>query len=390
MDKFKPRFIYQTYGGVLYSLTPENQKGLNIQSLSFVIGDMFRMKDVFEKLPASLSVKQFYGFAEKNLFVTPIAYGQNRSRGCDDKEGIEIDCFGFKKLKNIDYLKLCQSINPDVIVSLSEQPRTDSAGKKTLRRNVQKSKVFLKETIQFKKDNQLNNSIYGAFNGGYDMEIRKESLENLIKQEKDIDGIVIYGLYDDCYTNSNKDNISRSIIFDMIKDSLPNHTISLNSDGEFIKVLEGWYHGVSLFEASFPFDLSRKGKASLISKKSWSDKITHLNKINYDVKVTEVKEIFQRQDTTKAIDLYKECFEKDLTPISIGCECYTCKNFTKAYINHLLRHKEMLANVLLTIHNCYVYSEFFDVIGDENNQQVKERVIKSFWIEFTDAYMIKT
>jgi queuine tRNA-ribosyltransferase len=44
-------------------------------------------------------------------------------------------------------------------------------------------------------------------------------------------------------------------------------------------------------------------------------------------------------------------FRRDFNPLVEGCECYTCKNFSAAYIHHLLKAKEMLAATLLTIHN---------------------------------------
>ena len=44
-------------------------------------------------------------------------------------------------------------------------------------------------------------------------------------------------------------------------------------------------------------------------------------------------------------------FRRDFNPLVEDCECYTCKNFSAAYIHHLLKAKEMLAATLLTIHN---------------------------------------
>lgn len=46
-------------------------------------------------------------------------------------------------------------------------------------------------------------------------------------------------------------------------------------------------------------------------------------------------------------------FEEDFSPLVEGCECYTCKNHTKAYIRHLFRAKEATASTLMTIHNIY-------------------------------------
>lgn len=44
-------------------------------------------------------------------------------------------------------------------------------------------------------------------------------------------------------------------------------------------------------------------------------------------------------------------YRRDFTPIDEDCDCYTCRNHTRAYINHLFKSKEMLASVLATIHN---------------------------------------
>lgn len=55
-------------------------------------------------------------------------------------------------------------------------------------------------------------------------------------------------------------------------------------------------------------------------------------------------------------NLSVSAFKNDFSPINESCGCYTCKNYTKAYLNHLIRAKEMLGATLLTIHN-----EFFIV-----------------------------
>ncbi|CAN5325659.1 hypothetical protein BH09ACT9_BH09ACT9_04710 [soil metagenome] len=44
-------------------------------------------------------------------------------------------------------------------------------------------------------------------------------------------------------------------------------------------------------------------------------------------------------------------FRRDFTPIDDECDCYTCANYTRAYIHHLFKAKEMLASTLCTIHN---------------------------------------
>ena len=44
-------------------------------------------------------------------------------------------------------------------------------------------------------------------------------------------------------------------------------------------------------------------------------------------------------------------FRRSFEPVSPNCDCYTCTHYTQAYVHHLVKAKEMLANTLLTIHN---------------------------------------
>ena len=44
-------------------------------------------------------------------------------------------------------------------------------------------------------------------------------------------------------------------------------------------------------------------------------------------------------------------YQKDFTPLDHKCDCYTCKNFTRAYLRHLIKSGEILSSILLTIHN---------------------------------------
>ena len=56
---------------------------------------------------------------------------------------------------------------------------------------------------------------------------------------------------------------------------------------------------------------------------------------------------------TKAgrINISNAPFKRDFAPIDADCDCYTCANYTRAYVNHLFRSKEMVASTLATIHN---------------------------------------
>merc|ERR1719211_295483 len=62
------------------------------------------------------------------------------------------------------------------------------------------------------------------------------------------------------------------------------------------------------------------------------------------------------------MDLNEGQYKNDFRPISNCCSCYTCRKFTRAYINHLLNVNELLAPILLTLHNLHHYATFFKTI----------------------------
>ncbi len=66
----------------------------------------------------------------------------------------------------------------------------------------------------------------------------------------------------------------------------------------------------------------------------------------------------------KTLDLSKEEFKASKDSLVEGCECYTCKNYTRAYIYHMLEVKEMNANILLAIHNVKQYDLLFNMIRE--------------------------
>ena len=57
-------------------------------------------------------------------------------------------------------------------------------------------------------------------------------------------------------------------------------------------------------------------------------------------------------------------YQRDFSSIDQGCTCYTCTNYTKAYVQHLFRAKEMLASTLLTIHNLHFTVKLVDDIRE--------------------------
>ena len=62
------------------------------------------------------------------------------------------------------------------------------------------------------------------------------------------------------------------------------------------------------------------------------------------------------------INLFNAKYEKDTSPIEEGCQCPACRNYSRAYIRHLLKAKEMLGMRLCVLHNLYFYNHLMEDI----------------------------
>lgn len=80
--------------------------------------------------------------------------------------------------------------------------------------------------------------------------------------------------------------------------------------------------------------------------------------------------------------LNAEC-RNDFTPIEKDCECTTCKRFTKAYLSHLGRSKEMLAATLASVHNIY----FLEKLMGDIRKAIEENNFEEFAKEFKKNYI---
>ncbi|OQE24874.1 hypothetical protein PENFLA_c009G04825 [Penicillium flavigenum] len=78
------------------------------------------------------------------------------------------------------------------------------------------------------------------------------------------------------------------------------------------------------------------------------------------------------------IDLWTGDHTTDTSPLGEGCECYTCKNYHRAYIHHLLLAKEMTAWALLQVHNFHVMDTFFAGVRESIQRGSFEQDIQTF------------
>ena len=79
-------------------------------------------------------------------------------------------------------------------------------------------------------------------------------------------------------------------------------------------------------------------------------------------------------------------FRSQFTPIMEGCDCYTCQNYSAAYLCHLLHARESLAGTLLSIHN----ERFIIKLVDDIRNSIENGTFYEFRDEFLGKYYAKS
>lgn len=157
-------------------------------------------------------------------------------------------------------------------------------------------------------------ALFGIVQGGRHEDLRKLSAKQI--SAMDFDGFGIGGSFD-------KEDIGTAVgwVTDELPEGKPRHLLGIGS--EPIDLILGIEHGIDTFDCVAPARMARNGGA------------------------------YVRGKERNRISLSNAEFTNDFSPLDASCECYTCKNYTRAYLSHLFRAKEMLAATLVTIHNLY-------------------------------------
>ena len=166
--------------------------------------------------------------------------------------------------------------------------------------------------------------LFGINQGGVYEDIRIKHADEISKL--DLDGYAVGGLA----VGESHEEMYR--ILDAVVPHLPdNKPTYLMGVGTPANILEAVDRGVDFFDCVYP---SRNGRHGHV--------YTNHGKLN----------------------LFNARFELDARPIEEGCQCPACRNYTRAYIRHLLKAKEMLGMRLCVLHNLYFYNTMMEEIRD--------------------------
>ena len=75
-------------------------------------------------------------------------------------------------------------------------------------------------------------------------------------------------------------------------------------------------------------------------------------------------------------------YRNDTRPLDEKCTCYTCQNFSRAYLHHLAMTKEILGMILLSQHNLFYFQELMSAMRDAIEAKLFTKFEKKFWADY--------
>ena len=284
--------------------------------------------------PGEKVVKEFgglHGFTKYNRsFLTDSGGFQAFSLSKNTKQqenGIEFKShidgskhlFTPQKVLDIQY-----DLNSDIMMILDDLIALP-AKKERLISSIYRTTKWAKESLIYHIENQskgigINQNIFAIIQGGVDFDFRKISASELVGLEyknKKFDGYAIGGLSVGELNNEMYDTVE--YVTEFMPEDKPRYLMGVGTPEDLV---ENVYRGVDMFDCVMPTRNARNGSL-----------FTSFGKIN--IKTAKYK--------------------LDSQPLDSQCDCYTCQNYSRGYLNHLFRSHELTYFRLATLHNLYYY-----------------------------------
>ncbi|XP_062336190.1 queuine tRNA-ribosyltransferase accessory subunit 2 isoform X2 [Osmerus eperlanus] len=264
------------------------------------------------------------------------------------------------------FMALQKAVQPDWYQSMADGETWPSdTSRKRVRKSVDRTLAHLDECLLLHhKTQELQGvEVFGVVEGGDALEERVRSARETAKRP--VGGFCMDGLH----TGSMEQNLRTQLITAVIKELPEDKPRLLQGVGRPDEVLACVEAGVDLFESFFPFQVTERGCALCFDFDISPDPERAVLQQDEGISAGETVERpgdcvgeDQTQMTRFEINLKDKRFREDFGPLVEGCGCYCCRNHQRAYLHHLLVTNELLAGVLLMLHNTAHYCSFFSAL----------------------------
>ncbi len=237
-------------------------------------------------------------------------------------------------------MEIQNDLGSDIMMAFDECPPYPSSYE-YIKESTERTLRWAERSLQAHK-NKTTQGLFGIVQGGEFEDLRKYSAEELVRM--DFDGYSVGGLS----VGEPKEIQNRVLSFTvpLLPKDKPRYLMGVGSPGMILDAVE---RGIDMFDCVLPTRIARHGSAM----------------------------------TTKGRLIVKNKeFERDFTPLDSECDCYTCTNYTRAYLRHLIKAGEILGMRLLSIHNIRFLIKLTEnirkAIQEDRFYEYKEKVYRDY------------
>ena len=232
------------------------------------------------------------------------------------------------------------SLGSDIMMAFDECPPYP-AEHKYMKNSVERTSRWAERCLEAHKRPQ-DQGLFGIVQGGEYEDLRRQSAKDLTSL--DFPGYAIGGLS----VGEPKDVMNRVLEFTtpLLPNEKPRYLMGVGSPDSLI---DGAIRGVDMFDCVLPTRIARNGTL-----------------------MTSQGRLVVRNAK----------YARDFSPIDPNCDCYTCKNYTRAYVRHLIKTDETFGLRLTSYHNLY----FLVKLMEQVRQAIREDRLGDFREEFFEQY----
>ncbi len=237
-------------------------------------------------------------------------------------------------------MKIQENLGADIIMSFDECVEYPASYEYT-KQSMERTTRWAKRCKEAHK-NIEEQSLFGIIQGGFYEDLRKQSAEDLIAL--DFPGYAIGGIS----VGEPKEEFLKMLYYTapLMPENKPRYLMGVGTPDYLI---EAALAGIDMCDCVLPTRIARNGTAM-----TWNGKVVVRN----------------------------ATYERDFTPLDPECDCYTCKNYTRAYIRHLVKTQEILGIRLLSIHNLRFLTKLMERVRIE----IENDHLSEFRDEFYKKY----
>jgi queuine tRNA-ribosyltransferase len=237
-------------------------------------------------------------------------------------------------------IEVQNDLGSDIIMAFDECAPKD-ASRKYIEKSQAMTTRWLERCVKAHQ-NPDRQALFGIMQGGFYRDLREKSAKEIV--DLDLPGYAIGGI---SVGESKEDYIG---VLDyapkLLPENKPRYVMGIGTPDYIFEAVE---RGVDMFDCVEPTRIARHGMA---------------------------------MTSHGRISIKNAKFERDFTPLDPECDCYTCRNYTRAYLRHLFKAGETMSHMLLSEHNL----RFLSRLSEDIRRSIEEDRFSEFKEEFYAKY----